>query len=238
MKDLHSHYIYEVDDGAKSVDMAKEMLDVAHESGVTDIVFTPHYMKDTSYVSKVSKNKPKFTVLKRYAKTLGINVYLGNEVFINSNLVELLKKKEITTINGSRYLLVEIPLDTMINNVKDILYDLVTNDIVPILAHPERYLPYYKNIDFFKELVELGVLLQVNVSSLTGGYGKHAQKMVKLLLKNHLVSFIGSDVHRPHHSNYYDIDYAYKKIKKYAGQEDFEKITSINFDKVINNEEI
>ena len=238
MKDLHSHYVYGVDDGAKDVDMAKAMLDVASSYGVTDIIFTPHYMKDTSYVNKVRSNKVKFNVLKKYAKTLDINVYLGNEVFINSNMVELLKKKEITTINDSRYLLVEIPLDTKINNVIDILYDLIANGITPILAHPERYVPYQKNLAFFKELVELGVLLQLNISSLNGGYGKSAQKMAKMLLKNRLISFIGSDIHRPHHNHYDDLEYAYKKIRKYAGEEDFIKITSTNFDKVINNEEI
>lgn len=238
MKDLHSHYIYGVDDGAKNIDYSKEMLEQAKNSGVTDIVFTPHYMVDTVYSSKVSNNKKIFKELEKIAKPLNINVYLGNEVYINNDIVKLYNKKEITTINNSRYMLVEIPLDTKINNVLDIFFEMISNGIVPILAHPERYVSYYKDINFFKKLNEMGVLMQLNFSSLVGLYGRQAKKMAKILLKNKLISFVGSDIHSPHRNKYNDLDKALGKIKKFVTEEEYIKIAESNFEKVINNEEI
>lgn len=238
MKDLHSHFIYGVDDGAKNIDYTKDMLVCAKNAGVKDIVFTPHYMMDTIYTSKVSNNMKIFKSIEKIAKELEMNVYLGNEVFINNDIVELYKKKEITTINNSRYMLIEIPLDTKINNVLDIFFEMISNGIIPILAHPERYIPYYKDLNFFKKLDEMGVLMQINFSSLTGGYGRQAKKMAKLLLKNNLISFVGSDIHSPHRNKYIELDKALKLVKKYTKEEKYIDIVDLNFDRVINNEDI
>lgn len=49
MKDLHSHILYGIDDGAKTIDEAIEILKKAEKEGITDIVLTPHYIKDTKY---------------------------------------------------------------------------------------------------------------------------------------------------------------------------------------------
>jgi tyrosine-protein phosphatase YwqE len=69
----------------------------------------------------------------------------------------------------------------------------------PVLAHPERYPYYYNNYKMFHHLSELGFLLQVNLLSLTGYYGKDASKVAQYLLKNNLVSFVGTDMHHERH---------------------------------------
>ena len=42
MIDIHSHILYDIDDGSESLDMSLQMLRMSVDSGVTDIIATPH----------------------------------------------------------------------------------------------------------------------------------------------------------------------------------------------------
>ena len=84
MKDLHSHYLPGVDDGAKTIDSTRRMLKSASENGITDVMFTPHYVPNSEFSSPKDENKKIFASIKDMAKEeYGINVYLGNEVYIS-----------------------------------------------------------------------------------------------------------------------------------------------------------
>lgn len=237
MKDLHSHYLFNVDDGAKSFEETKKMLNVAKKNNVSDIVFTPHYIDESYYISEYNDNKKIFAEIKKYAESLNINIYLGNEVFISKNIVNLYREQKITTINNSRYMLIEIPMNSKINGIKSLLFDIISAGITPILAHPERYIVYYKDFSFFKELKEMGVLLQLNFPSLFGLYGNHAKYMSKKLLKMHLIDFIGSDIHHPD-DRYELLEKFTKKVNKLVEEEYLKKIMEDNFTKVIADEQI
>ena len=239
MRDLHSHYLPGVDDGAKDIEITKEMLLNAKDNGVTDILFTPHYILDSRFTSSRKNNRMIFQIIKRMAKEeYGINIFLGNEVYINHEILELYKKGEISTLNDSRYMLIEIPMYSKMNDVKSIFFELLNNGIVPILAHPERYTSYYKDYDFFCDLRKMGVLMQINLSSLFGTYGSKAKHMSKKLLKLGIVDFVGSDIHGPNEGKNELIPKAEKKIKKIVGETKFIDITMNNFARVVRNDEI
>ena len=238
MKDLHSHYLYGIDDGAKNIESTRRMLEYASSCGIKDIMFTPHYIKDSEYISNKKHNMEIFIEIKEIALEYGINIYLGNEVFINSDVVDLIKSGEIATLNNSKYVLVEIPMYSKINNVENMFKDILENGSVPILAHPERYVVYEDHLDFFKELHEMGVLMQVNLPSINGMYGRKAKSMAKKLLKAKLIDFVGSDIHSSHEKKYDKIAEAEHKIRRYVGKEEADNIIFNNFDKVINNVDI
>lgn len=239
MRDLHSHYLPGVDDGSKSIDATKKMLENAALNGITDIIFTPHYILDSRFMSSKSTNEKIIEPIIRFAKEeYNINVFLGNEVYCNTEIWNLYKKGEITTLNGSRYMLIEIPMYSKINNVKSIFFELISNGIVPILAHPERYTAYYNDIDFFLDLRNMGVLMQMNASSVVGDYGRKAKKMVTKLLKANLISFVGTDIHSEYEEKNNLIPKIEKKLKKIVGEDKFIEITINNFARVIRNEDI
>lgn len=239
MRDLHCHLLPGVDDGSRNIKTTREMLKQAMVNGVSDIMFTPHYILDSKYVSNKSSNTFLFDEIRKIAKEeYHINIFLGNEVYCNRCILDLLKNAEISTLNNSRYLLMEIPMHSKINDLKSILFEIISNGIVPILAHPERYTSYYKDYDFFYELRNMGVLLQLNYVSLLGDYGSHAKKMAQELLKRHLISFVGSDIHSPDEEKYNKVNPALKKLRKYVDEDEFIAITENNFAKVIYNEEI
>ena len=94
------------------------------------------------------------------------------------------------------------------------------NKIVPVLAHPERYVYVQKEPELLYDLVEKGVLIQANYGSIIGQYGNKAQMIVRKMFENNLVHFLGTDVHRE--------KTIYKLIPEIIGKERLEELTSIN----------
>lgn len=238
MKDIHCHLLPGIDDGAKDFKESVILLRKAQREGITDIVLTPHYIKNTKYNCDNEKKEKIFEKLKLYAKTnnININLYLGNEVFLDEEVISLIKKKKIKTINNTKYILVEFPLEYIMKNAKDILYDLITNDYIPILAHPERYHIFKQHPEYVLEFLRMGVLLQGNYLSLLGAYGKEAKKALKFFLKNNWISFLASDMH---HDGNYDISKMKKKLKRIVHNDIIvDDLLMNNFEKVINNYDI
>ena len=233
MRDIHSHILYGIDDGSPSKEDSIKLLKDMEDYGITDIILTPHYIENSLYMVSLDIKIKLINELQKYTK---INLYIGNEVYINNNILELLKQKQISTLNNSRYLLVELPMSSKINNLEDTMYNLIKNGIIPIIAHPERYTYVQENINYLDDLKELGVLFQSNYESIFGKYGNIAKKTIKKLLKNNYISFLGSDLHRVSSKN--NTKRVQKKLNKYLTDDDIKKLTDVNILKVINNQEI
>ena len=196
MIDIHSHILYGIDDGARTIDESLNILKKAYSSGVTDIVLTPHYIINSKYNCN---NQDKLKLLNNIKKKMNeenidINLYLGNEVYIDTGISDLIQE-DISLINGRRYMLIELPMNRKSTIIDDVLYELSKNNIIPVIAHPERYTAYYKDYEFFYDLIEKGCLLQGNIGSLYGIYGIRAKRMIKGLLKRRMIALMGSDIH-------------------------------------------
>ena len=196
MIDIHTHILPGIDDGAKTIEESLNILKKAHDYNITDIVLTPHFIINSKYNTN---NKDKYKLLnilkeELVSNNININLYLGNEVYIDMGISNLLNT-DISTINGSRYILLELPMNRKSTIIDDVLYELSKKDIIPIIAHPERYTAYYKDYEFFQDLIDKGCLLQGNIGSLYNKYGLKAKRMIKGLLKKRMISFMGSDIH-------------------------------------------
>lgn len=236
-KDLHCHLLPGIDDGCRTFEETIKILKKAEEEGVREIMLTPHYIENSRYNCN---NKDKKELVERLKQELikeniHIKLYLGNEAFITDKFIELMEKREIATLNNSRYLLLEFPLNQTYKNTKEILYKLITIGCVPILAHPERYRDFQKNPMIAEEYTRMGVLLQGNYKSLFGKYGREAKKTLEIYLKKGMISFLGSDTH---HESDYLITKARKKVYKLVGsQVILDDLFCNNFDKVIRDED-
>ena len=233
MIDIHSHFLPCVDDGPKSLAGSVAIVRKLMAQGVTDIIATPHYVADTNYVSPKAQNQRVLSVVKKTLEKEGVkvNLYLGNEIYIDNNILGLLKSGKISGLNGSRYLLVELPLDEEYPNYKDILRDLKDAGGKVILAHPERYAIIQKDFEVAKELYAAGVLLQCNIASILGKYGKGAKKTVKKLIKNKMIFTFGSDIH--HAGQKDEILLAQKKLSKYYSEHELQQLLVKNPSRII-----
>ena len=238
MKDIHSHLIYGVDDGSKSLEESIELLKKMEEAGTTDLMLTPHYVENSKFSCNNKCKKEIFNKLKESAEkeNININLYYGNEVFFTDKFLKLIKKGEIRTLNNSKYLLFEFPMSNVYTNSLEHLQVLTRNGCVPVMAHPERYLTFQKNPRELVDYIRAGILLQGNFTSLFGKYGRQSKKTLEFLLKNHLISFLGSDCH---HEVKYNEEKLRKMLMKITKDEDYvEDILNNNFDKVINDQDM
>lgn len=235
MIDFHSHILPGIDDGSRNLEQSIAMVNEAKKVGFTKIISTSHYMEN--YYECNEKNRKE--LLEQVQKNVnGIELCLGNEIYITNNIIELLQNGQASSINGTKYVLFEFPLiTTRPMNDKEVIYRLVENGYIPIIAHPERYPFIQENPDYLFELEEMGALFQANYGSIIGMYGLKAKKTLKILLKNNLISFFGSDVHRPEQV-YNKMPKIIKKLKKIISNEEFEEFTEINPEKVLKNENI
>ena len=238
MKDLHSHILFGIDDGCDNLQESIKLLKEMEKAGTTDLLLTPHYVEDTKYDCNNADKKLLFEELKVKAKmeNIHINLYLGNEVFFTSEFLKYLKEGQIRTLNNSKYLLFELPVSNIYSNTLEVLQQLTMNGCVPVLAHPERYLSIQKNPNSIVEFLRAGILLQGNLTSLFGKYGKDAEKTLKFLLKNKLISFLGSDTH--HEVKYHEKKLEKELMKITKDKEYVQDLLYRNFDKVINDEDI
>ena len=238
MKDIHSHLLYGIDDGSKSIEESISLLKEMEYAGTTDLILTPHYVNHSKYDCDNKSKEELLKELKKKAKeeNININLYLGNEVFFSNHFLELLKDKKIRTLNNSKYLLFEFPMSNVYNNSLEIINELVSKGYVPVLAHPERYYVFQKNPDSLEVYLQAGVLMQGNLTSLFGKYGHTPKKLLKYYLKKGWITFLGSDTH---HEVKYNEEKLRKKLLKYTKDSNYtEDLLNNNFDKIINNEDI
>jgi protein-tyrosine phosphatase len=233
MIDIHSHLIFDVDDGSRSLDESINILSMMYEAGVTDMIITPHYIIDSKYMSSKDINEDKLKQIKEELnkRNINMNLSLGNEIFIDNKIFEYLKDNKVSTLNNTKYILVELPMSGIYEGYQDILYSLVHKGYKVILAHPERYISFQKDFNKVYEVLELGVLLQSNYGSILGDYGLGSKRMIKRLMKEKLITYFSSDIHRLRSSNF--IDRAKSKMKKYYTDEEINDLTNNNMKELI-----
>ena len=196
MIDIHSHILFDTDDGAKNLDMTLDMLKNAVQDGTKKIVATPHYCINYAEV-------PFGEIIKRVENLrqiikenhIDLELFCGQEVYMSKYIVEQYEENKIGTINDTKYMLVELPLREFESDTLDMIYELQLKGIKIILAHPERNIPVINNPCVINDYVREGLLFQMNAGSICGQFGKKVEKTAETLLKNNIYSFIGSDAH-------------------------------------------
>ena len=238
MIDFHSHILPNVDDGSKSVEETFELLEEAKNAGFEGVISTSHYMEEY-YEVNVAERKVWINALSEnlYQKNIDLKLYLGNEIYISKNIIDFLETGKATSINNSNYVLFEFPMNSKPMDMYDIIYDMLEYKLVPVLAHPERYSFVQKEPNLVYDLIQKGVLMQSNYGSILGMYGEKAQIIVRKLLENNMVHFLGSDVHRAN-SIYSKIQSSLGEIEAIVGEEKLKEISSVNPKLVVDNKRI
>ena len=203
------------------------------ELGFKGAFCTSHYIADSPQAAdNQTKNRLREKLQAELDKA-GIKLKLlpGNEIYIDPKMVDFLTTKKATCLGGdfnarkkNQHVLFELPFYTEVSYLRDIIFELKAKGLVPILAHPERYLFVQKKKEAIFEIVKLGVKLQSNYGSIVGQYGGKAKKIMKFLLKNRLVSYLGTDIHRAEGSLFLKFEKAEKKIIKLIGEPEYRKI--------------
>ena len=195
MTDIHSHILFDVDDGSRSVEESLILLKKMYNAGFDKVILTPHYIKGEIYNINNREKLRKLDILREAVNESGINIdiFLGNEIFINNDLIQDVKDGLCYTLNNTNYILFEIPFHNRILNLESWIQKIEDIGCKLILAHPERYVYFQKNHKLVDELKKYGLLFQANYGSILNYYGKEACNSLKInsfFQKNNFLLFV------------------------------------------------
>ncbi len=221
--DMHCHILPGVDDGSKNMEMSLDMLQIAYEEGTRNILLTPHYMIGRNRYKSSDTLDERFAELKEAAaeRFPDLSLYLGTEILYEEGIVNLLKAGEIRTMNGTRYVLVEFNVRTPFRQIREAVRLLSEARYWPIIAHVERYHSVTKRMDHIEELIDMKALLQMNISSVEGGFLNENKRWCRKLLKEGYITFLGTDAHNVDSRAPYTQDYIPWLIR-HCGEEETE----------------
>ncbi|MCM3711645.1 tyrosine-protein phosphatase [Sporosarcina luteola] len=196
MIDVHCHILFGVDDGPKTIEDTIRIVEKAAKEGITDMVATPHAFSPHYHVPK-EEIESQIRLLTGCLKAGGypINLHTGQEVRIHENVIEKIIKNEAMTLAGSRYLLLELPSQSIPLYTISVIQTMLENEVIPIIAHPERNRAIAEKPARLERLIRQGAFAQVNAGSLSGQFGKSVQRLSMQLVEANLIHTYGSDVH-------------------------------------------
>jgi protein-tyrosine phosphatase len=199
--DMHSHFIPGIDDGAKTMEDSITLLRAMKEMGYNTIITTPHVMVDyypnTTQIIQDGLQKVR-SALKQ--TNLNINVNAAAEYYIDEYFIDLIGKEPLLTIYKNE-VLVEFSMLYEPPMLFDVIFKMQSAGYRPIIAHPERYLFFHRNFNKYREFKDRGCLLQLNMLSPTGYYGRNIKMIADELLSKNLYDYCGSDMHHEKHAS-------------------------------------
>ncbi|MFC7685336.1 tyrosine-protein phosphatase [Ureibacillus sp. GCM10028918] len=196
MIDMHSHILWNVDDGPATIDESVLLLEQAADEGITDIISTSHCLHPQYSVPyEIVQEQIGQLQHELNNRQITLNIHTGHEVRLTEKLVRTIEEGSIHLLANSQYLLLELPSSHIPNYTKNIIHALLIKGITPIIAHPERNKGIAEKPERLERLIREGALAQITAGSLAGHFGKSVQKLSLDLVRANLVHTYGSDVH-------------------------------------------
>lgn len=203
--DQHSHILYGLDDGVKTQEDSLAILRFLEEQGVSEVWFTPHVMEDVPNTTEGIRSR--FEELKAVYDG-GLQLHVAAEYMIDTLFEERLSRRDLLE-HGEEVVLVETSAIAPPFNLWVVLEQMLKAGYRPLIAHPERY--RYMEPEDYRELHNMGCLLQLNLPSIVGFYGESARQRAHYLLDKGWYRMVGSDCHR---FKAIQAQYAAKELKK------------------------
>ena len=199
--DIHSHFIPGIDDGSPDMETTISLIKEMQGLGFKKVITTPHVMSDF-YKNSSDIILKGLTDIRSELKVQNINMEIeaAAEYYIDYDFEQKIGKEKFLTF-GDNYILVELSFMEAPKNLFDIIFKLQLEGYKVVLAHPERYA--FFTMDDYEELVNRGVLLQINWLSIIGYYSPQIEQKTKDLISADMISFIGSDCHNMNHAELY-----------------------------------
>lgn len=235
--DMHSHILSGVDDGPKTLGESIGLLEGAVKEGITDIIATSHAYHPQFNTSFVEINKQVDELNNECVnRGIPIKIFTGQEIRVSDQTALNLMSGEALGLAKSKYVLLELPSQGIPTYTTHIIQQILNQNKIPIIAHPERNRSIVEKPSRLAKLVQHGALAQVTAGSLAGHFGKTVQRTAVQLIDAHLVHVYGSDVHnnttRPFLFNK-GLDYL-DKLKKH----EYADILLENNARILTNEEM
>jgi protein-tyrosine phosphatase len=201
--DVHSHLLPGLDDGVKTLEETEAILETFIGLGYKKVITTPHVMQDhyRNTPTIITEALQKVRAFLR-EKNVDITIEAAAEYYLDEHFVKQIESDEPLLTFGDNYLLFETNFLSEPLNLNEFIFLATTKGYKLILAHPERYVYLQNNQQRLADLIDRGVLFQINVSSILGVYSKPIQSLANKLIDLGFIHLLGSDCHNMHHASY------------------------------------
>ena len=198
MYDLHAHILPGVDDGSRTPGETLEMSRVAAETGTKIVLATPH-RKDVTENWSVGHIRRLISDMNEQNAEHGVDIslMLGMENHLDEALPAEIDAGRALTMNGSRYILVEMPFFGRPDFIESTLSEIQEMGLTPVLAHPERIEAFQQDVGLLASLIERGMISQITAGSIVGTWGDEVKRFTHKLLNSRLAHIMASDTHSP-----------------------------------------
>jgi protein-tyrosine phosphatase len=212
MIDLHCHILAGIDDGAQTMADSIEMARAAVNEGIDTIIATPHHKNGRYENTKqaiIEKTAELNLVLKN--ENIPLKILTGQEPAIHGELLKGITLGEVSTLNNTQYIFIELPAGHVPRYTDKLLYDLQMEGKIPVIVHPERNQEIIERPEVLYQLIKNGALSQITASSVCGIFGKKIKSFSEQLIEANLAHFIASDAHNTNKRGFH-LAHAYDNI--------------------------
>ncbi len=198
MVDLHSHVLFDIDDGARDLEDSVEILRQSEKMGIKKMIATPHFTIGEDVEAFLARRERRMAVLKEAIAEEKINIELksGAEVYITDEIFTEDKLDKLR-LGDSSFLLAEFKYNSLgIGTLFEYVKEIQDAGLNVLMAHPERYSYLVRDMELVRELKEENVYFQVNAISLFED--TQEGDFARFLVSEKMATVIGSDIHQPH----------------------------------------
>lgn len=198
--DLHCHYVPAVDDGVRTTEEGIALCRGLARLGYATLVATPH-IRTAMFDNEPAALTQAHAAFVHIAQALGEFPSLGlaAEHFCDDVFWARLERGDVLRYPGGHALLIELPAERFPLNLADGCFQMQLKGIRPVLAHPERYPPLFRSTEAIERLVDMGVLAQLDLMSLSERYGRAPRKAAERMLREGVYRLAATDCHKPEH---------------------------------------
>ena len=197
MIDLHAHILYDIDDGPDTPYESMRLCEMAVDNGIERIVATSHLLEPEDLPDYLPRRNDRIKRLREQIAKAGLplRIYPGAEVLVDEGIFSAHHLEKIT-LNNSRYLLIEFDFHGLTpRRLVRYIDEIFRRDLVPIIAHPERYSYLQRDWGLVDYLAQRGALFQINADSLAGRTGREEFELAYRMARRGTASFIATDAH-------------------------------------------
>jgi len=226
--DLHCHLLWALDDGCETPGETLAAARLLVALGFSDAAPSPHA------ILGLPSGDPARSEARR-GEAAELLAREGVPLALHANAENRLDEEFMARAGGAerrgigaqqRWALVEVPFETPVPALAELVFGLRRKGVSPLFAHPERCAEFERP-GRAEEVVRLGGALQLNVGALVGVYGRAARRLAERLVSEGLYAVASTDLHRPDGAREWLAE-ALAALEKRAGPAGLERLLAEN----------
>lgn len=198
MLDIHNHVLFGLDDGCRTLEESLALASLAKRAGHAGFIATPH-IRAGMFDNTPELIRARRDEAKPHLSSAGLELHLGAEYYFDEHVLPAARKRSLLTLGEtSRFVLIELPQLFLPPRFEHVLFELRIAGYVPVIAHPERCRALQDDVaGTLAKLEHGGVLLQLDLGSLIGHYGRGSRAAAIELARRGAYHVAACDLHRP-----------------------------------------